>query len=652
MTLRKRKTPTNKTKEENLSSPWTARTPPSKKVHRIYCHPHYPKALILSQIPFLLITLYYGLKAQESFEELSDSRRLSESTDCFPNKVEAWEIPFCILGVLYMFLGLSVVCDEFFVPALEVIADNWNLSNDVAGATLMAAGGSAPELFTSYIGTFRMSDVGFGTIVGSAVFNILFVIGMCALCSTEPLVLTWWPLARDCFYYTISLLMLSVFFTMVSPTEIYWWEALILFILYIIYVVFMKYNMMIKEKLFGKSKKRKSEAYTKLRQKLEPTAFELGLLGLLVGRHTVENDIMNRAVLQISGDVKETFDQFDLNKTGSIGVTELGKLLKKLGLEVEPEELKGLCIKILDGEDGDTINFKQFKKWYIQCEERVMKDMKELFQSMDLDNSNSLSIFEIAEILNQSEVIVARELEEHYKGPKTELSFKEFEKWYVDTEFYQSEVQKRASIAAVVEEVDDVNLLSIPDGTVPKVMFFLTLPLVLMLFFTLADVRKPGKKKWAFLSFFGSIAWIGIYSWFMVDWCQMIGDTVGIPQVVMGLTFLAAGTSVPDLLSSVIVAKQGHGDMAVSSSVGSNIFDILVGLPLPWMSFGFVFSKPVKVYASSLSVSLAILIAMLIIVVVSIHLSKWVMTKTLGYSMFFFYVVFVVQDLIRAKWTC
>jgi Ca2+/Na+ antiporter len=42
-------------------------------------------------------------------------------------------------------------------------------------------GGSAPELATSLIGTFKRSDVGFGTIVGSAVFNVLFVIGCCAM---------------------------------------------------------------------------------------------------------------------------------------------------------------------------------------------------------------------------------------------------------------------------------------------------------------------------------------------------------------------------------------------------------------------------------------------------------------------------------------
>jgi Ca2+/Na+ antiporter len=84
-----------------------------------------------------------------------------------------------------MFLCLAIVADELFVPALDAIAGLWNLSEDVAGATLMAAGGSSPELFTSLIAVFLRSDVGFGTIVGSAVFNILFVIGICAVVSSH-----------------------------------------------------------------------------------------------------------------------------------------------------------------------------------------------------------------------------------------------------------------------------------------------------------------------------------------------------------------------------------------------------------------------------------------------------------------------------------
>lgn len=140
-----------------------------------------------------------------------------------------------------MFVALAIVCDEFFVPSLDVIIEKLGITDDVAGATFMAAGGSAPELFTSVIGVFvSFDDVGIGTIVGSAVFNILFVIGMCALFSKTVLTLTWWPLFRDCTFYSVSLMTLIYFF---RDNLIEWYEALVLFIIYIGYVSFMKWNM-------------------------------------------------------------------------------------------------------------------------------------------------------------------------------------------------------------------------------------------------------------------------------------------------------------------------------------------------------------------------------------------------------------------------
>lgn len=150
-----------------------------------------------------------------------------------------------IIGMIYMFVALAIVCDEFFVPALEVITDKLEISDDVAGATFMAAGGSAPELFTSLIGVFiSHSNVGIGTIVGSAVFNILFVIGMCAIFSREILHLTWWPLFRDVNFYILDLIMLIIFFL---DNTILWWESLLLVLGYISYVSFMKFNSQIEQ---------------------------------------------------------------------------------------------------------------------------------------------------------------------------------------------------------------------------------------------------------------------------------------------------------------------------------------------------------------------------------------------------------------------
>ena len=71
----------------------------------------------------------------------------------------------------------------------------------------------------------------------------------------------------------------------------------------------------------------------------------------------------------------------------------------------------------------------------------------------------------------------------------------------------------------------------------------------------------------------------------MVEWCVRIGCILNVPSVVMGTTVLAAGTSIPDALSSIAVARDGLADMAVANAVGSNVFDIWLGLGLPWLLY-------------------------------------------------------------------
>lgn len=55
-------------------------------------------------------------------------------------------------AAFYMFWAIAIVCDDYFVPCLEIICDKMGLQSDVAGATFMALGSSAPELFASVIG--------------------------------------------------------------------------------------------------------------------------------------------------------------------------------------------------------------------------------------------------------------------------------------------------------------------------------------------------------------------------------------------------------------------------------------------------------------------------------------------------------------------
>ena len=119
----------------------------------------------------------------------------------------------------------------------------------------------------------------------------------------------------------------------------------------------------------------------------------------------------------------------------------------------------------------------------------------------------------------------------------------------------------------------------------------------------------------------------------------------------MGLTFLAAGTSIPDLLSSVIVARQGLGDMAVSSSIGSNIFDVLVGLPVPWLIYTLANGEAITVGANGLVSNVLLLCAMLLAVIVTIAVCKWRMSRGLAIVMFVLYFLFVLQAMaVELKW--
>ena len=99
--------------------------------------------------------------------------------------------------MLLSFYLLAEVCEKYFVESLEKISIQLNLSRDAAGATLMAVGSSAPELFVSLMALFKPGEeaMGAGTIVGSAIFNILVIIG--ASVAVRKATVLWQPVIRD-----------------------------------------------------------------------------------------------------------------------------------------------------------------------------------------------------------------------------------------------------------------------------------------------------------------------------------------------------------------------------------------------------------------------------------------------------------------------
>lgn len=142
--------------------------------------------------------------------------------------------------VYNIFLGIAILCDDYFLGALEGISEALDLSEDVAGATFMAAGSSAPELFTALAGVaMGHAETGAGTIVGSAVFNILVIIALSVVMVPDKLEVDWRCIFRDGSFYGISIV-LFIIFAYDSVFELY--EAIILLVMYALYVFLMYHN--------------------------------------------------------------------------------------------------------------------------------------------------------------------------------------------------------------------------------------------------------------------------------------------------------------------------------------------------------------------------------------------------------------------------
>ncbi|XP_064279612.1 sodium/potassium/calcium exchanger 4 isoform X3 [Passer domesticus] len=459
--------------------------------------------------------------------------------DIFTNKErQQGGILLHIIAALYMFYALAIVCDDFFVPSLEKICEKLHLSEDVAGATFMAAGSSTPELFASVIGVFiTHGDVGVGTIVGSAVFNILCIVGVCGLFAGQVVCLTQWAVFRDSVYYTISVIVLIVF---IYDEKIEWWESLVLIIMYSFYILIMKYNVRMQNFFTLKSKN--------------------------VGNgDTVNNELEdgNKCYASSCDDpsIPLLWKVKGIQQYGKNSVVMVDEIICSSPPKYRFPEA-GLRIMITN-KFGPRTRMRMASRLIINERQRLIQSANG--SSKALQNRRQ-------ENIENGNIPVGNQEEEN--------------------------------------EQDSLTPFSVPEGKMNKIKWLLTWPLIFVLFTTIPNCSKPRWEKFFMLTFILSTLWIALFSYFMVWMVTVIGYTLGIPDVIMGITFLAAGTSVPDCMASLIVARQGLGDMAVSNTVGSNVFDILVGLGVPWglQTMAIDYGSTVRINSKGLVYSVALLL--------------------------------------------
>jgi K+-dependent Na+/Ca+ exchanger-like protein len=375
--------------------------------------------------------------------------------------------------VLYIFVGLAVICDEYFTPALERISTELGLSDDVAGATFLAAGSSAPELFTSFGDTFGPGNaIGVGTIVGSAMYNLLIIVAASATVAGKDLMIDFRPVMRDAGYYLSSIFLFAL---VAMDGTVQAFEAAIMVISYLSYIVFMTRN----------------------------------------------------------------------------------------------ERLLFTCCGPPDGSNANTTE-----------------------EALDTDEEEE------------------EEVEEEYEP------------------------------------------LAWPSNAscLIKILHLCFLPVTFAFYCTVPDVRLSKYHNMYWPSFVLCIVWVAILCFFMVEYGSHAGCLLGINPVVMGLLVLAVGTSVPDTLGSMAMARAGKADAAIANAIGSNVFDILLGLGLPWLMVIMIKGKTVTLANVEEDLMPAVVVLSLAIVffVSILAVNRWMMNAASAFYMVFAYAVYVANVVMGA----
>ena len=129
----------------------------------------------------------------------------------------------------------------------------------------------------------------------------------------------------------------------------------------------------------------------------------------------------------------------------------------------------------------------------------------------------------------------------------------------------------------------------------------------------------------------------------LVDSAVQIAKALGVSELVIGLTIVAIGTSLPEVATSVIAALKGESDIAVGNAVGSNIFNLLGVLGIgALVSPSGIFVSP-QVLQFDLPVMVFVALVTLPVFYIDSRISR-----IEGGLLFSYYVIYVIYIIMRA----
>ncbi|MCS7063918.1 MAG: calcium/sodium antiporter [Methylacidiphilales bacterium] len=150
-------------------------------------------------------------------------------------------------------------------------------------------------------------------------------------------------------------------------------------------------------------------------------------------------------------------------------------------------------------------------------------------------------------------------------------------------------------------------------------------------------LEKPVGTIWLDIGYvIGGLALLVGGSHFLINGASSVARYFGVSEAVIGLTIVAAGTSLPEMATNVVAALKKEPDIALGNIVGSNIFNILAIMGIAGLVVPF---RASEITIFDLTTMLVFAIALLAIVLSGKEINRWKGSLLLcGYAVYLYYI--------------
>ncbi|KAI5069893.1 hypothetical protein GOP47_0014236 [Adiantum capillus-veneris] len=520
----------------------------------------------------------------------------------------AFSVPFLLFMVVLAFYILATAAQSHFSPVVARMAEMLHLSPSTGGVTLLALGNGAPDVFASIAAVWGGNPrIGLGAIVSAGLFVTAFVVGFVAL-AASPFPLKPTTFLRDvCFYILAVTLMFLVYLS----GEVYAWQAMGLVSLYFFFVAV----------VFSMDRDRGKDRV------LKQSISDLDVTG--VDDHAKDTCIDVKCHSKALGHIHDNgrshsdYEWHDLNCDSQGMVVEDGRCqpnacasdivsASKARQRRSPSAVLGMLVcTLLSCGDLDSIRCKLKLQLVWQLPVEVI--LRSTIPAVDASKWNRC----YAALNLACCPLIILYIISAAVSPYRRLVF----------------------------IIPGINLplwtLVLMQGSVLGLAYYV---------FT----KEPPKSDLPITvvtAFVMSVFWISFVAGELLGCLATLGKLLKLPPALLGLTVLAWGNSVGDLVADVAVARAGQPAMAMAGCFAGPMFNMLVGFGLALaMKASRLHPAPYPLeYNPSIVIAFGFLFVSLLGSLLVVSWSKFQVPRFWGFCLIALYITFVIVSISNAN---